>query len=378
MSYNRPHYLKEVLESLKSQNLYHDDLDITLFQDYPVEDENLNKNIILFDECINIFKEFFPKGNLQVAKNNLGVALNFNRAEKSSFEKKKVDFCIFLEDDLILRPKYLNMMLRLWSYVENNPQIGLFSCYGHLTLDEAEMIRRKSEIQGLEHHWAFAMTKFAYFNIRKYLNQYISIVGSVPYRNRDLKLQEISGYFRNMGLGLPATSQDAAKSMFLHLVGMIKINTVKCYGEYIGRAGLHLTEEEFIRQGFAKTIFIDDEEEDLLPLSDQQINTIKTQLKDYATSNFEAIRLLNRLKGSMTSGHPINVFTEADIFYKAFPFLFDEEGAPLFLKMKVKVGLTFMDRKEILKNLEEEGFDVENTPWILKLLPEIKSEIKSD
>lgn len=99
MSFDRPDYLREVLESIARQkDCAIVDTGIYLFQDGAVNAASGEQRADPKDinECKRIFEEFFPNGQTFVSPVNLGVALNFERAEKFVFEQLDSDAAIFL------------------------------------------------------------------------------------------------------------------------------------------------------------------------------------------------------------------------------------------------------------------------------------------
>jgi hypothetical protein len=91
MSFNRPQYLQPVLESLRrSVEKSSHDLPVYLFQDNAFNIRSNTQRAVDFDvkASRSIFAELFPRGVILDSPVNLGVALNYDRAEKFLFEKK--------------------------------------------------------------------------------------------------------------------------------------------------------------------------------------------------------------------------------------------------------------------------------------------------
>ena len=77
ISYNRPDLLERFLTSLKQQTIAVDPAQIALFQDHGDPSEA---------DCVAVFLAAFPEGAVFQADENLGVALNIDRAERYVFE----------------------------------------------------------------------------------------------------------------------------------------------------------------------------------------------------------------------------------------------------------------------------------------------------
>ena len=93
LSFNRPHYLKQVVDSLLKQT--QKDFDYWLFQDGTINQFSwrMTANQKDIDTCINIFKEAFPKGKIEYSKTNIGIGMNWKRCEEK----------MFLEENYFLR-----------------------------------------------------------------------------------------------------------------------------------------------------------------------------------------------------------------------------------------------------------------------------------
>src|SRR4029079_742033 len=85
MSFNRPDYLSQVLKSLVEQVPADiNNRKVVLFQDGAVNLVSQKRRARDEDilACIDVFRTAFPDGEIQASSVNLGVALNFDRAEQ--------------------------------------------------------------------------------------------------------------------------------------------------------------------------------------------------------------------------------------------------------------------------------------------------------
>jgi hypothetical protein len=257
MSFNRPDYLERVLESIEAQR----DLkgrDIFLFQDgsWSPTMNRYHADAGLIDRSISLFKNKFPKGQIFDSAVNLGVALNFDRAEKHVFETLQCPAAIFCEDDLILGPSYLTVLERLIDEALSDERIGYVASFGNYKVD-AEMQRQKAN-QFLPLHllWGFGLTRRHWLKCRPYVLQYLDLVRDVDYRQRDN--EKIHALCQSWGVKLGDTAQDRIKSFVTALVGATKINTQAAYAKYIGKSGLNFTPEVFAKWGFEGNEFFND------------------------------------------------------------------------------------------------------------------------
>ena len=156
MSFDRPDYLREVLESVARQkDCAVIDAGVYLFQDGAVNAASSEQRADPKDinECEKIFKELFPNGQAFVSPVNLGVALNFERAEKFVFEQLDSDAAIFLEDDLVLAPYYMEALNRLIQVALRDQRIGYVAAYGHHWVPIEN--QKKDPTKGLRQNWCF-------------------------------------------------------------------------------------------------------------------------------------------------------------------------------------------------------------------------------
>jgi GT2 family glycosyltransferase len=113
MSFNRPDYLGKVLKSLREQvDCDIDQRTIILFQDGAVNPYSNERHASddEINQCAEIFQSLFPDSQIMRSPVNLGVALNFDRAERYGFEELAAESIIFLEDDLVLGHYYISII----------------------------------------------------------------------------------------------------------------------------------------------------------------------------------------------------------------------------------------------------------------------------
>jgi hypothetical protein len=260
MSFNRPHYLRQVLDSLLVQEDFDlDQKDLYFFQDGSVNPfsgrEYVSPEVVA--ECIDLFKDRFPKATILKSDVNLGVALNFERAERLFFETLSCDVAFFLEDDLVLGRHYLSTLSRMAAMAKSLPDLAYFAAYGNHQASREEQLAGVSRVIPMDHNWGFGLTRGCWLASRPLVQSYLDLVRSADYRQRDNKA--IASLMHSWGVKCPGTSQDVAKSIACVLSGGAKINTFTCFAKYIGEVGLHSNTEIFNKMGFNDTFHTSDD-----------------------------------------------------------------------------------------------------------------------
>ena len=82
LSFNRPHYLEDVLYSLPAQTVPVRSAHVFFFQDGYLSSTGRDlTDPKLLERCVELFEKRFPGSRTFLSKENLGVARNFARAE---------------------------------------------------------------------------------------------------------------------------------------------------------------------------------------------------------------------------------------------------------------------------------------------------------
>jgi ubiquinone/menaquinone biosynthesis C-methylase UbiE len=285
MSFNRPDYLGKVLESLRAQiDCDLEQRTIILFQDgainpYSNEQHASEKDI---NDCIGVFQRLFPDKPIVRSPANLGVALNFDRAERYGFEKLAADAIIFLEDDLVLNQRYLVTLDSLIEMFAKDQRVGYVAAYGDHTSSIEDQRAHRERLIGLTHNWGFALYRRQWLRMRPYVLQYLNLVRDVDYHYKDAKA--ICELFASWGFGCPAISQDAAKTIACCRDNVIKINTYACNATYIGERGLHMNPRIFSERGYEKTVLYGDRLDNFEKLDDRRYQILNSEQRNWALS----------------------------------------------------------------------------------------------
>ncbi len=242
LSFDRPDLLTKVLKSLLIQSKPIDLKNVYLFQD---------SGSIKVQECVNSFRNIIPQGNLIVSEKNLGVALNFDRAERWMFDKLGAELAYFLEDDLVLGENYLEMLNQLSDVALSDQRIAYFAAYGNHRANLEEQKTRSTEVVPMQHKWGFGLTRRQWLLQQEILEPYLEIIRKRPYKERNHA--EIRRYFERLGYHSEGTSQDAAKDVASCVLGTTKIMTFACFARYEGREGVHMRTDDYLKSGYDKT-----------------------------------------------------------------------------------------------------------------------------
>lgn len=282
MSFNRPKYLEEVLRSIKAQKgVSVSDDRFHLFQDGSASERSGKRyaDEADIDASCDLFLQYFPNGRVHRAEFNLGVALNFDRAERFVFDTLGAEAAIFLEDDLVLGPYYLRTMERLWDLAAARDDIGYFSAFGMHKASLDQQRKFADRIEPDMQNWAFGLTRKQWLKSAPYVDQYLDLVRGVDYRDRPH--DKIAALYARWGVPVKTSSQDTAKSIACHLTGSVKIKTYPVFGQYIGREGLHATPRLYEASGFHLTQVMEDDIFDKAEISDAEVDHIRSRTQDF-------------------------------------------------------------------------------------------------
>lgn len=273
MTFDRPDYLERVLQSIVDQNSFRAlQADFFVFQDGSL-DSGLGTPVADVEKLKasrEATEKYLPNARRFGSVWNLGVALNFDRAERLLYNELGYEVVLFLEDDLVLHKNYFRAIEALLDVTEDRADIGMVSARGYTpTTPAAVQSRHASRVELMdEHNWGFAMRKTAWEMRDAVLGPYLDLMRRTPYRKRDFGANKIAihafqrSLFRH-GAGY-LTSQDSMKNLAMELLGLHRITTYVNLGLYIGKDGLHSNANKFDAKGYGQTIIYDDDLVDFL------------------------------------------------------------------------------------------------------------------
>ena len=256
LSFNRPHYLQQVLQGLAAQPDLASER-VHLFQDGAVNaySGRIAAEQAEIDACIALFRQYFPAGRVHAAPANIGIAENFLRAERFVFEELGTECAYFFEDDLVPSPAYLTVMDRLYEAVRREDRIGYFAAYGDHTAGLDRQRAAPTALITLGHHWGFGLKRSHWREMQPLLEPYYELVVGRDYKARPA--DAIKTVLRWNGLAPVHSAQDNVKGFVTTRLGRARINTVACFGRYIGETGVNFTPERFVEMGFHATCLFD-------------------------------------------------------------------------------------------------------------------------
>jgi hypothetical protein len=271
LAFNRTDYLEQTLASLAQQ----DDgalagREIHLFQDGIVNHISRTQYALPEVMSTNIanFRRLFPAGHVHVRDQNVGIARHFDFVERYFFEGRGFEVAIFLEDDLILSPKYLSIMDQLIDEALRNEQIGYVAAYGDHRASLADQRANLSTIMRMDHKWAFALTRRQWLRQHPLVQEYLQAISHMDYNKRDEGV--VIDWLLTKGILPLGTSQDGIKDAAMYMSGATKLMTYACYGKYVGKIGTHFSDAIYERMGFGHTELCPDVAADYdWPTSDQ-------------------------------------------------------------------------------------------------------------
>jgi|2_EtaG_2_1085320.scaffolds.fasta_scaffold06021_2 glycosyltransferase involved in cell wall biosynthesis len=252
LSFNRPHYLKQVVDSLLKQT--QKDFDYWLFQDGIVNKFSwrVSANQEDVDKCIEIFTDAFPSGKVEHSKSNIGIALNWQRAEEKIFLDEEYEQAIFLEDDLVLSSSYMETMNNLFEQFGDDSRISFFNAYGERMKFEGS----STTIKKMEHVWGVGMVRKQWLERYPSMLEFYNIVGSSDYRMRPF--EKIAEFYAKRGIkSSVALGQDGCKCGIALLHNQIKISPCVNLAKYIGKEGFHSNAAHYEKNKFEHFPIID-------------------------------------------------------------------------------------------------------------------------
>ena len=244
--FNRPEYAAQVLESLRLQTMTFSSESLVIvidgYEGSKDEARGLpNRTGDVFAEA----RAAFPDARIHRLPHNVGIAQAFELLEREVFAQSEKSWGLFLEEDFVLYPLYLEALENLIAHVDDEPEIVMVTATGHTRSDRAHA---PHELHPLGHVWAFALRRSHAEARKPLLAVYSEAIRNKPYWKRD-RLQ-ISQPFSALGIFLPGSSQDAVKKAIMHHLQKIGVTSGTAFGRYVGEHGENFGPAIFREQGF--------------------------------------------------------------------------------------------------------------------------------
>ena len=337
MAFSRPEYLRQVLASLRDQtDAPISERPIYLFQDGAVNRFSGKRHATdeAIAECVDIFKSYFPEGVVYESQDNVGVALNFDRAERFAFETLGVDVAIFLEDDLVLGEHYIATLELLIRKFSDDRRVGYLAAYGDHRNDISTQTNNSKKFLAMGHNWGFALFRRQWLRIRPRITQYLNLISETDYRDRDF--EKISHLFSSWGFGCPGTSQDTAKNIACCAEGVIKLNTFACFASYIGARGLHMNEKIFTERGYSQTVVY---QKRVLEFEDLSDDLYQTTLAEQTRSNSKETSKVNSIGTPPLTREPLHAHPDQTL--QAVKQLLDTNNSEILKSLSKELIIIF-------------------------------------
>lgn len=239
LSFNRPDYLKQCIESLE-RNYNSEKYDYIFFQDNAVNKFS-NRRLATNEEinkCITILKQAdLPNKDIRINQHNLGIA--HQRDKVFGLFDEGYDLVFHIEDDIVLG-KYALQLLKSMSK-QFKPDVC--SVYGeqrrYKDMENPKELLDKVIIQHKGVWWITAIWEKAYREIEHDWKRYLDITGGEDYEYRPH--DKIQKEFPNCGV----SSSDSVCDGLFTKHGIRNIFAAVCRAKYIGRKGVHYTPEQY-------------------------------------------------------------------------------------------------------------------------------------
>lgn len=247
--FDRPQYFAPVLESLKENA---DGNDVAWF--FFVDGAKTAAGRVVGDEkkikeSTHLISQKFPPFpyHIEISSINEGIARQKQKAHQLF---TRYDQIIFFEDDMIISPYYINLVINMQNQFPND--IVYAPAKPSANIEQRAKLNQVRDIT--EHLWGYSMRRDSFLKIKDKFDAYCADIGDC-YKNRDdaflIKKYNLGG----------ASSHDSMIEKTCGRLGIRKLCARVPRGKYIGRKGLHQLPEKYDAAGFAedrKYIFEED------------------------------------------------------------------------------------------------------------------------
>jgi len=230
---------------------------VFLFLDKPTD---ISKDIDSAQHIV-ILKQYLPNANIVCRPCNFGAGKNIIDARRQLFDYLHFDYVFIIEDDVIVAPNYLGMMVNLWSWLVKNKYKNNVGIVQGWQYNVSEPPSSYVEVN-IDNLWAYSMSRECWDDIKdivyKYESDYLfSRYNERPHRTifkwydsipicelregypvSDNKLSVLKG-----SLNAIQTNQEGCVLNVLHKRGWIRLNPKVNLAENIGRSGIGKSED---------------------------------------------------------------------------------------------------------------------------------------
>lgn len=243
--YNRPEYAEQTLAALASQHHAIDQSRLVIVRDgYVGSRDEASDEPDFTAEVDRLAEHFFPDATHVRFERNCGIAVAYEEMADWCFSGN-ADWAAFFEEDFVVDRDYTKVLERLIDATAHVPQVASLSATGDLSVNRN---RGWETLYPDRHLWAYVLRRTVREQWRDTKADYLKLLEHRPYWDRDT--DAIVSGMAERGIMIPSGSQDYVKFGFMRANGYLALNTAHAHGHYIGRVGLHHTDEVFAASGY--------------------------------------------------------------------------------------------------------------------------------
>lgn len=278
IAYNRPHYFKEVLDSL-AQNPESQTVPFFFVLDGG-PNATQQENIELIEQSSIKYKEIIARPY------NYDCGKNIIDARRFMFDWCGFNTVIVFEDDMVVSPHYITLLLNLHAWAKKNyDNVGAVQCANHCCMDKKTKGAYLNLVEDrYDQWWAYCMDKEVHEAIKDLLYEYEEKflidwpqdilngpslaewtkyhLYAYPNQEHDRKYPSLKNYHacferRIESLKVRPTmrrGQDIETQFALFKAGYVKITTVVNRSRYIGKSGFSHTPAWWNRYHYDKIV----------------------------------------------------------------------------------------------------------------------------
>lgn len=288
-SYNRPEYFREVMNSV-SKNSCSSYVPIFVFCDGG-KGSKQQEIYEIFKEFKDIKNKFFIKRKL-----NFGCSKNLIDARRVLFDELNFDLILMLEDDLVISDQYIENMFNMYIEIKNKHfNLGILQGWNQEDSYNIKNINTITYNKNISHLWGYIISKEVWNNISAYLydfeEKFLKINGDGEFNKNYFESQHVE-IRKYMWLHIPnfdfkqlkkmgnclidpywnkkikqmlepdvPVGQDVNTELAMMVCGYVRLQTELNRSKYIGKVGLHCTDEIWEKYGFDKILYFNEEDD---------------------------------------------------------------------------------------------------------------------
>lgn len=185
--FNRPDYAERLIASLQQQTLAIDPQSLHFIIDgYTGSLDEQRGRPDFTSQVASLIHASFPGAQIQQCKSNIGIAQTAYRIQTDVFGQDNAQWAIFLEEDVVLEPEYLEALHHMIELADDIPEVVKVAAnqVNLNYLKHAPQADRRNFYLG-QGTQAFAERR-EFFHTRKHLTEiYLGVIAGSQYSERD-------------------------------------------------------------------------------------------------------------------------------------------------------------------------------------------------